>query len=104
MTLNLPYLTNLTNDLVLHDPNWPPVPTKLLSYIPKFEEKDGDDLANHVIEFHLWCSLNSPMKNSIRLGIFQLTLVRVAMKWYIELPQVSFHNFDTLAMTFLIHF
>jgi hypothetical protein len=37
--LNMPNLMNLTNDIVLHHPNWPLVPTKVLSNILKFEGK-----------------------------------------------------------------
>jgi len=28
-SLNIPYLTKLTNDPILHDPTWPNMPTKL---------------------------------------------------------------------------
>ena len=47
-------LSKLTNDPILHDPTWPNVPTKLPSDIPKFEGKVGEDLANHMMTFHLW--------------------------------------------------
>jgi hypothetical protein len=55
-SLNIHDLTKLMNDLILHDPTWPNMPTKLPLDIPKFEGKPGDDLANHVMTFHLWCS------------------------------------------------
>jgi hypothetical protein len=69
-SLNVPDLTKLTNDPILHDPTWPAMPTKLPSDIPKFEGKAGDDPANHVMTFHLWCSSNSIMDDSIRLRLF----------------------------------
>jgi hypothetical protein len=47
-------LTKLANDPILHDPTWSNMPTKLPLDIPKFEGKLGDDLANHVMNFHLW--------------------------------------------------
>ena len=50
-TLNFPYLSKLMNDLVRHDPSWPPIPTKLPSDIPKFEGKVGDDPGSHVTTF-----------------------------------------------------
>jgi hypothetical protein len=53
-SLNIPDLTKITNDPILHDHTWPNMPTKLPSNIPKFEGKMGDDLANHVMSFHLW--------------------------------------------------
>lgn len=37
-TLNISDLSKITNDLLFHIPNWALVPTKLPSYIPKFEE------------------------------------------------------------------
>jgi hypothetical protein len=64
-SLNIPGLSKLTNDPILHDPAWPAMPTKISLDIPKFEGKAGDDLANHVMTFHLWCSSNSIMENSI---------------------------------------
>jgi hypothetical protein len=35
-SLNIPDLSKLTNDPILHDPTWPAMPTKLPSDIPKF--------------------------------------------------------------------
>jgi hypothetical protein len=66
-SLNIPALRKLTNDLILHDPTWPAIPTKLPLDIPKFEGKMGDEPTNHVMNFHLWCSSNSIMDDSIRL-------------------------------------
>jgi hypothetical protein len=66
-SLNIPDLSKLTNDPILHDPTWPVMPTKLPSDIPKFEGKAWDDPANHVMTFHLWCSSNNIMDDSIRL-------------------------------------
>jgi hypothetical protein len=66
-SLNIPDLIKLTNDPILHDPTWPAMPTKLPLDIPKFEGKAGDDPANHVMNFHLWCSSNNIMDDSIRL-------------------------------------
>ena len=40
----------------------------------------------------------------MRLRLFQRTLTRPAVKWYIELPRGAFILFDDLAMTFLNHF
>jgi hypothetical protein len=66
-SLNIPDLSKLTNDPILHAPTWPAMPTKLPSDIPKFEGKAGDDPTNHVMTFHLWCSSNSIMDDSIRM-------------------------------------
>jgi hypothetical protein len=55
-TLDLPDLSHLTNDPILHHPFWPVIPAKLPSDIPKFDGKAGEDPNNHVMTFHLWCS------------------------------------------------
>ena len=99
--LNLPDLTKLTNDPIAHDPNWPPIPTKLPSDIPKFEGKQVEDLGNHIMTFHLWCSSNNIIDDTIRLRLFQRTLTGVAAEWYVEQPPVSHGTFSTLATAFL---
>jgi hypothetical protein len=92
------------NDPVRHDPTWPPVPTKLPSDIPKFEGKTGEDLGDRVTTFHLWCSSNSLNDDSIHLRLFQRTLMRLAVKWYIELPRGTYRNFNQMILVFLNHF
>ena len=82
--LNLPDLLRLTNDPVAHDPAWPGVPTKLSSDIPKFKGKRAEDPSEHVTTFPLWYSSNSLHDDSIRLRLFQHTLIGPAVKWYIE--------------------
>jgi hypothetical protein len=103
-TLDLPDLSRILNDPIRHSPQWPAVPTKLPSDIPKFDGKAGEDPNNHVMNFHLWCSSNSLMDDSIRLRLFQRTLTGAAAKWYIELPRGFFLDFNTLAMDFLTHY
>jgi hypothetical protein len=102
--LNMPYLSNLMNEPVSHDPTWPPIPTKLPSDIPKFEDKNGEDPGDHVTTFHLWCSSNSLNDNSICLRLFQHILIRVVAKWYIEIPRGAYGNFIQLVMVFINHF
>ena len=77
---------------------------KVTSNIPKFNGKQGDDSKNHVMTFHLWCSSNSLMDDSIHLRLFQRTLTGMVMKWYIELPQHLFVDFGSLATMFLTQF
>jgi hypothetical protein len=103
-TLDLSYLSRILNDPIRHSPQWPIIPTKLLFDIPKFDGKMGEDPNNHVMTFHLWCSSNSLMDDSIHLRIFQQTLTGSATKWSIELPRGLFSNFSTLAMAFLKHY
>ena len=69
-SLNLPDLAWLTNDPICHHPQWPPIPTKLPSDISKFEGKVGEDPQNHIMSFHLWCSSNSIVDNSVQLSLF----------------------------------
>jgi hypothetical protein len=92
------------NDPVHHDPSWPPVPTNLPSNIPKFEGKTGEDPGDHVTSFHLWCSSNSLHYDSIHLRLFQWTLMRVAVKWYIEILGGMYKTFNQMVLVFLNHF
>jgi hypothetical protein len=103
-TLDLPDLSRILNDPILHSPFWPVIPAKLPSNIPKFDGRLGEDPNNHVMTFHLWCSSNSLMDDSIRLRLFQHTLTGSAAKWYIELSRGFFNDFNTLAMDFLTHY
>ena len=54
--------------------------------------------------YHLWCSSNSWVDDSIHLRLFQRTLTGAATKWYIELSRGIFQDFNTLSMAFLTHF
>jgi hypothetical protein len=83
--LNFPDLSKLINDPIYHDLNWPPIPTKLPSDILKFEGKSGEDPRDHVTNFDLWCSSKSLNDNSILIRLFHHTLMRVAVKWYIQI-------------------
>ena len=83
-TLDLPDLSRILNDPIHHSPQWPAIPAKLPSNIPKFDGKVGEESNNHVMTFHLWCSFNSLMDDSIHLRLFQRTLTGSAVKWYIE--------------------
>jgi hypothetical protein len=103
-TLDLPDFSRLTNDPIFHSPVWPTIPAKIPSDIPKFNGKSGEDPNNYVMTFHLWCSSNSLMDNFIRVCLFQRMLTGSATKWYIELPHASFHDFNSLAVSFLTHF
>jgi hypothetical protein len=103
-TLDLPDLSRILNDPIHHSPQWLAIPTNLPLDIPKFDGKVGEDPNNHVMTFHLCCSSNSLMDDSIRLRLFQRTLIGATVKWYIELPRGFFSDFNTLAMDFLTHY
>jgi hypothetical protein len=79
-TLDLPDLSRILNDPIFHSPYWPIIPAKLPSDIPKFDGRSGEDPNNHVMTFHLWCSSNSLMDDSIRLRLFQRTLTGSSSK------------------------
>ena len=82
--LNLIDLSKLMKDHVHHNLTWPLVPIKLPSDIPKFEGKTGEDMGNHVTTFHLLFSSISLNDDSIQLRLYQYTLTRFVVKWYIE--------------------
>jgi hypothetical protein len=95
-TLDLPDLSRILNDPIRHSPQWPTISEKLPSDIPKFDGKPREDPNNHVMTFHLWCSSNSLMDDSIHLRLFKRTLTGSTAKWYIELPRGFFTNFEHL--------
>jgi hypothetical protein len=92
------------NGHVHHDPTWPHIPTKLPSHIPKFEGKTFEDPSDYVTTFHLWCSSNSLNEDYICLRLFQPTLTRVFVKWYIELLGGTYKTFNHMVLFFLNHF
>jgi hypothetical protein len=100
-SLNIPDLSKLMNDPILHDPTWPNMPTKLPSNIPKFEGKSGEDPANHVMTFHLWCLFKQHHGRSISLSLFQRTLTGPSAKWYVDEKSGSHVTFESLAKAFL---
>jgi hypothetical protein len=103
-SLNILDLTKLMNDPILHDATWPNMPTKLPPDIPKFEGKQGEDLTNHVMTFHLWCSSNNIMDDSIDLRLFQRTLTGSSAKWYVDEKSGSHVTFESLAKAFFSFF
>jgi hypothetical protein len=50
-TLDLLDLSRILNDPIRHSPQWPVIPSKLPSDIPKFDGKVGEDPNNHVMTF-----------------------------------------------------
>jgi hypothetical protein len=48
-TLDLPDLSRILNDPIHHSPQWPTMPTKLPSDIPKFDGKVEEDPNNHML-------------------------------------------------------
>jgi hypothetical protein len=80
------------------------MPSKLPSNILKFDSKLGEYPSTHIMTYHLWCSSNSLMDDSVRLCLFQRSLTRVTAKWYIELKGGSFRSFNDLEMEFLTHY
>jgi hypothetical protein len=85
-TLDLLDLSRILNDPILHSPYRLTILAKLPFNIPKFDDRSGEDPNNHVMTFHLWCSFNSLIDDSIRLRLFQQNLTGSTSKWYIELP------------------
>ena len=80
------------------------MPTKLPSDIPNFEGKARECPQNHIMTFHLWCSSNSIVDNSIMLRLFQCTLTGATTKWYVELLQAKYLDFNSLDFMFLQYF
>ena len=97
-------MSKLTNDPIRHHFAWPPVLVKIPTDIPKFDGKTGEDPANHITTYHLWCVSNSFLDDSIKLQLFPRMLTSNMAKWFIELSFVTFFDFQSLAIAFLTHF
>jgi hypothetical protein len=80
--LDLPYLSWLKNDPILHFPFSPVIPAKLPSDITKFYGKPHEDPNNHVMEFHLWCSSNSVMDVMATLIRKKIITMRLLSPFY----------------------
>jgi hypothetical protein len=102
--IHLPEVSSLLNDHICHDPRWPPMPTNFPSDVPKFEGKPSEDSGDHVTTFHLWCSSNSLNDDSIKLKLFQCTLIGCVAKWYIEFDGSKYSYFNDMVIVFLNHF
>jgi hypothetical protein len=70
-TLYLPDFSQLMNDPISHSSFCRIILSKLPSDISKFDGKPEDDPNIHVMNFHIWCSSNSFMDDSIFLYPFQ---------------------------------
>jgi hypothetical protein len=80
------------------------MPTKFPLEIPNFEGNPGEDPGDHVMTFHLCFSSNSLKDDSAQLCLFQPTLIRGVVKWYIEIDSSKYTYFNNLVMVFLNHF
>jgi hypothetical protein len=75
-----------------------------LRIFQNLKEKISEDKGYHFTNFHLWCSSNSLNDDSICLRLFQCTLTRVVVKWYIELLGGTCINFNQMILFFINHF
>jgi len=83
-TLELLNVSKLTNDPILHNPYWPPVPTKIPSDCPKFDGKAGEDPQAHVMTYHLWCK-SMIQSSSMYFNGFSLALLpNGILSWLME--------------------
>jgi hypothetical protein len=103
-SLNIHNLMKLTNNPILHNLVWPPMLTNIPLNILNFEGKLSKDPTNHIMTFDLWCSSNSIAYDSIYLRLFQITLTKPFIKWYINEVLGSHANFEKLANAFLMFF
>ena len=102
--LNLLDLENLMSDPIAHDETWLTIPDKIPLDIPKFNWKQGDDPANHVMSFYLWWSSNNIGDDFVRLHLLQWILIDSIAKWYLNLPGDSHATFGMITTTFITYF
>ena len=99
--LNFPYLRKLINDPIAHDLAWCAMPTKLHSDIPKFKGQVGEYLDNCIMYFHIWCSSNSIIEDSVWLASFNEPLQDPL---FVNEPIVTYDTFEGIAKAFLLFF
>lgn len=93
------------NDPISYNATWIGLYTKIPSYIPKHEGRDGDNPINYDARtFHSWFSSNSIIDIIMKRKILLCALTGVAMLWYIDLKYVSYFSFTTIAIELLTHF
>jgi len=80
------------------------IASKIPSDILKFDGKLGEYPSTHIMAYHLWCSSNSLMDDSVRLHIFQRSPNKATAKWNIELKGSYFISFNELTISFLTHY
>jgi hypothetical protein len=71
------------------------IPTKLPSYMKKFDGNIGEDPSMHIMTYHLWCSSNYLMDDGVRLHSFQTSLTVVSpndILNYLVLPLLVITN------------
>lgn len=64
-TLELPDLSRLVRNPILHNPSWLNFPTNIIINIPKFDKKPREDPTTHIITCHLWHVSNFMLHDSI---------------------------------------
>lgn len=97
---NLSYLSRLTNDPITYDMAWLAMATKIPSDILKFEEKATEGPVNHVMSFHLQCSYNRIIEESVWLCLFQRTLTGLVAKFYVDALSKTYTIFEGLSNVF----
>lgn len=102
--LELPDLSWLTNNPILHNLYWPTIFVKIPIDILNFVGKTREDPIMHITTYHLWCVSNSLLDDSMHIQHFPHTLTNNTSKCFIELLSTLFNSFSTLEIAFLMHF
>jgi len=71
--------------------------------IPKFDRNLREKPTTQLIIYHLECLSNSLVHDSIKLCLFQWTMIEDVTKFYINLKKAPYHDYDFLVWTFLNH-
>jgi hypothetical protein len=69
-TLDLPNFSWLKNNPIAYYSSWPTMPSKLPFDIPKFNGKPRENPSKHIMTYHIWCSSNLLMDDSVRIRLF----------------------------------
>ena len=70
-------------------PNTVPIIDEWGDFLPRFQEKEEDNLAHHVIKFHQYMDQLSIHHEDVLMKMFMYSLDGCARQWYITLPASS---------------
>jgi len=71
------------------------------TYLPKFKDQKGDDVAFHLVKFHMHiCSLKVQFHEDCLMKMFMATLEERARSWYEDLPPAGIFSLQDFYSVF----
>ena len=80
-------------------------PIDLQTYLPKFKDQDGDDVAFHLVKFHMHIHrLGVKLHEDCLMKMFMETLEGEAQSWYEGLPSSSLFSLEDIYSVFCVNY